>query len=69
MAAEGEMLTVRQKDEAVRRFPAGPAEAAFVSLMARLGAGDDAPPEPEWSQSFYAADDKGFTDPIADLSE
>jgi hypothetical protein len=54
---------------------------AFVNLVNRIGAGEDAPPEhplvaaarnpsdPEWSQSFFAATDEGFTDPIEDLSE
>ncbi len=52
-----------------------------MNLMERMGAGVDAPPEhplveaarnssdPEWSESFYAGNDEGFTDPIEDLSE
>ncbi len=44
-------------------------------------AGKDAPPEhpliaaarnssePKWSESFYAVNDEGWTDPVEDLSE
>ena len=54
---------------------------AYMNLFDRLGAGEDAPPEhpliaaarnssePEWSQSFYAINDEGWTDPVEDLSE
>ena len=65
----------------VARFPQAAGRAAFINLMERMGAGVDAPPEhplveaarnssdPEWSESFYAANETGFTDPIEDLSE
>ena len=80
--AEGEMLTVRQTDGTVRRFPAGATEVAFVNLMARMGAGDDAPPEhplidavrnssePDWLGSFFALEDpERWVELVEDLSE
>ena len=53
---------------------------AFINLMDRMGAGEDAPlehpliaaarnsSEPRWSDSFYAGGE-GWTDPVEDLSE
>jgi hypothetical protein len=79
--AEGQMITIPQKDGPVARFPPGAGEEALVNLMDRLGAGEDAPPEhplvaaarnssePEWSRSFYATNSEGWTDLIEDLSE
>ncbi len=80
--AEREMLTVRQKDGTVRRFPAGAAEAAFVNLMAGMGAGDEAPPEhplidavrnssePDWLGSFFALEEpERWVELVEDLSE
>jgi hypothetical protein len=78
--AKGEMIEIPQKDGTVKRFPQSAAKDAFMNLMDRLGAGEDAPPEhrliaavrnssaPEWSQSFYAAGES-LTDPVEDLSE
>jgi hypothetical protein len=80
-AAEREMIEVPQKDGTIKRFPQSAAKDAFMNVVDRLGAGDDAPPEhplvtaarnssdPEWSQSFYAAGGEGWTDPVEDLSE
>jgi hypothetical protein len=79
--AEEEMITIPQKDGTVRRFPQSAAAEAYMKLMDRLGAGEDAPPEhsliaaarnsseSKWSDSFYAASDEGWTDPVEDLSE
>ena len=81
LAAEGEMIAIPQLDGTVRRFPQSAAKEAFVNLIDRMGAGDDAPPEhpliaaarnssePKWSESFYATGGEGWTDPIEDLSE
>ncbi len=79
--AEGEVLVIRQKDGTVRRFPAGEVKAAFVNLMERHGAGDDAPPEhplvdaarnssdPDWLGSFFALEDpERWVEPVEDLS-
>jgi hypothetical protein len=75
------MIEIPQKDGTVRRFPQSAGMEAFMNLMDRLGAGEDAPPEhpliaaarnssePEWSESFYAAGGAGWTGPIEDLSE
>lgn len=80
-ASSEEMIEIPQKDGSVVRFPPSAGMEAFANLMDRLGAGEDAPPEhpliaaarnssePKWSQSFYAVNDEGFTDPIEDLSE
>jgi hypothetical protein len=79
--AREEMIEIPQQDGTVARFPQSTATEAYMNLMDRLGAGEDAPPEhpliaaarnssePKWSESFYAANDDGWTDPIEDLSE
>jgi hypothetical protein len=80
--ADGETVAIRQKDGTVVRFPAGADGEAFVNLMSRLGAGEDAPPEhpliaaarnssdPKWSGSFVAAEDpERWVLPVEDLSE
>lgn len=80
--AETEMIVIPQKDGTVRRFPPGDGLEAFKNHMARLGAGEDAPPEhplidaarnssdPKWSKSFFASDDPDeWVKPIPDLSE
>jgi hypothetical protein len=79
--AREEMIEIPQQDGTVARFPQSSAAEAYMNLMDRLGAGEDAPPEhpliaaarnssePKWSESFYAANDDGWTDPIEDLSE
>jgi hypothetical protein len=76
-----EEISIPQLDGTVALFPQSAATEAFVNLMDRMGAGEDAPPEhplvaaarnssdPKWSLSFFAATDEGFTDPIEDLSE
>jgi hypothetical protein len=80
-AAEEETIVVPQRDGTVRRFPASACEEAFVNLMDRLGAGEDAPPEhpmlaavrnssdPGWIASFYfVGDPDEMTKPVEDLS-
>ena len=57
--AEGEMITIPQKDGTVARFPASAGAEAFLSLIA----GRDHPlaeaaknsPDPAWANSFYCA--------------
>lgn len=81
-AAEGEVLVIPQRDGTEARFAPGAGEEAFMNLMERMGAGEDAPPEhpliaaarnssdPKWSGSFFAAGDADdWTGPIPDLSE
>ncbi len=79
--AEEEMIVIPQKDGSAKKFPRSAGMEAFMNMMDRLGAGEDAPPEhplieaarnsssPEWSKSFFAVNDKGWTDPVEDLSE
>ena len=79
---EGEVIEIAQRNGTVARFPESAGREAFLNIMARLGAGPDAPPEhpllvavrnsddPRWSASFYAIDDPdAWTAPIPDLSE
>ena len=63
------MISIRQPDGTVRRFPESELRLAFLNVCARMGAGEDAPPEhplleaartsgdPKWSGSFFATDD------------
>lgn len=79
-AAEEQIIAIPQQDGTVRRFPQSAGMDAYMNLMDRMGAGEDAPPEhplieaarnssaPRWSKSFYAANDEGWTDPVEDLS-
>jgi len=78
--AEGDVVSIPQRDGPPARFPASDLKAAFVNLAERMGAGGDAPPEhpllaaarnssdPKWSATFYATDGD-VTAPIEDLSE
>jgi hypothetical protein len=73
-------VEIPQEDGTVAKFPWSAAADAYVNLMARLGAGEEAPPEhpllaaarnssdPWWRSSVYAADED-ITAPIPDLSE
>jgi hypothetical protein len=80
--AEGEMIAIPQRDGTVARFPPDAGNDAFVNLIDRLGAGEDAPPEhpmigairnstdPKWAGSFFVASDPDeWVKPILDLSE
>jgi hypothetical protein len=80
-AAREEMIEIPQRDGTVKHFPRSAGMDAYMNLFDRLGAGVDAPPEhplieavrnssdPKWSESFFAVNDEGWTDPVEDLSE
>ncbi len=81
-AARGEYIEIPQKDGTVKRFPQSEGMDAFLNLMDRMGAGEDAPPEhpliaaarnssdPKWANSFFAVEHpQRWTEPIEDLSE
>jgi hypothetical protein len=75
------MIEIPQKDGTVARFPQSAGMDAFMNMMDRLGAGEEAPPEHplieaarnsserKFSASFSAANDEGWTEPVEDLSE
>ena len=78
----GEMITIRQRDGTLRRFPPGAGEAALLNFIERIGAGEDAPAEhplmetarnssePKWAGSFFAVNDPDkWVQSIEDLSE
>ncbi len=80
--AREEMIEIPQKDGTVARFPQSAARDAFINLMDRMGAGENAPPEhpliaaarnssdPKWANSIYAVEDPAaHVAPIEDLSE
>ena len=80
--ARGEMVEIPQNDGSSARFPISASRDAYLNLMQRMGAGEDAPPEhplleaarnssdPKWSEGIYAAGDPAeWTKPIPDLSE
>jgi hypothetical protein len=74
-AAREEMIEIPQRDGTVARFPRSAGIEAFMNLMGRLGAGEEAPPEhplvaaarnssdPKWSESFFAVNDEGGRNP------
>jgi hypothetical protein len=79
---EGEFISIPQKDGSIKRFPPCAFEEAFLCAMARIGAGEDAPPrhplleaarnssEPRWRESYFSdIDYEGATEPVEDLSE
>jgi hypothetical protein len=80
--AEGEVITIPQRDGTVARFPKSAFGEAFVNAVDRLGAGPDAPPrhplleavrnssDPRWRDSCFSdIDYPGATMPLEDLSE
>ncbi len=80
--AREEMIEIPQKDGTVARFPQSAGMDAFINLMDRMGAGEDAPPEHPliaaarnssergWSNSIYAIEDPAaHVAPVEDLSE
>ena len=80
--AEGEAVSIPQRDGTVARFPKAALRDSFLNLMARLGAGEEAPPEhplieavrnssdPRWSGTVWeAGDPREWTAPVEDLSE
>jgi hypothetical protein len=80
-AAESEMITIPQEGGGVARFPASASRDAYLNLMERMGAGEDAPPEHPllevarnssdawWAGSVYAEDPDEWIKPVPDLSE
>ena len=80
--AEGEVVSIPQRDGTTARFPKAALRDSFLNLMARLGAGEEAPPEhplieavrnssgPGWSGTIWeAGDPDAWTEPVSDLSE
>jgi len=80
--AEEEMVVIPQRYGPPARFPTSALKDAYLNLIERMGAGEDAPPEhpllvavrnssdPEWTATFYfAADPDEVTRPVPDLSE
>lgn len=79
--AAGEQIEIPLQDGTVKRFPASAARDAMINLSARMGAGENAPPEhplleaarnssdPKWTRSYFAVNDPKWTGPIEDLSE
>lgn len=79
--AEEEMIVIPQNDGTVKKFPQSAGIDAYMNLLDRLGAGEDAPPEhpliaaarnssdPQFSESFFAMNDEGWTGPVEDLSQ
>ena len=80
--ARDETIEIPQADGTAKRFPQSAGMEAYMNLMERLGAGEDAPPEhpmieairnspdPYWSKMFYAVEDPDeWVKPIPDLSE
>jgi hypothetical protein len=73
--AREEIMVIPQQDGMERHFPRSAGMEAFVNLVDRMGAGEEAPPEypllaaarnssePKWSRSFYATSSEGWTDP------
>jgi hypothetical protein len=81
-AARGEEIRIPQRGGGVARFPESALDDAYLNLQARLGAGEDAPPEHpllvavrnstdrEWQNSVYMVEDPDeHTRPIEDVSE
>ena len=79
---EGEFISIPQRDGSIKRFPPCAFEEAFLCAMARIGAGEDAPPrhplleaarnssDPRWRESYFSdIDYEGATEPVEDLSE
>lgn len=74
--AQRDQYRILQHDGSVKTFPASAGMEAFMNMMDRIGAGDDAPPEhplteaihnspdPEWADSFFAVN-SDITDPIS----
>jgi hypothetical protein len=81
-ASRQEMVCIPQLDGSVARFPRSAYKEAFLNAVARLGAGDDAPPrhplleaaanssDPAWRNSFFSdVDYDGSVETIPDLSD
>jgi hypothetical protein len=80
-ASRGEMVEIPQRDGTVARFPQTALKDAYANHTARMGAGEDAPPEhpllvaarnssePKWRESVYVEDPEAWVQPVEDLSE
>jgi hypothetical protein len=81
-ASTSNYISIPQQDGSVAKFPQSAYKEAFGNAMARLGAGEGAPPrhplleaarnssDPRWRESFFSdIDYEGSTAPIEDLSE
>ncbi len=70
------MITIAQQDGTVAKFPPSDLKAAYLNLVARMGAGASAPPEhplleaarnssdPKWSGSLFATDGDVTATPV-----
>ena len=79
-ARRKEHVAIPQMDGTTARFSRSAVREAYLNMVERLGASEDAPPEhplltaarnssdPSWSESTYSVDE-GWTDPVEDLSE
>ena len=80
--AEGEVVSIPQRDGTTARFPKDALRDSFLNLMARHGAGEEAPPEhplveavrnssdQRWSGTIWEAGDPDeWTEPVPDLSD
>jgi hypothetical protein len=80
--ARGELIEIPQHGGGTKRFTQQDMEDAFVNMVERAGAGEDAPPEhpvlaavrnssdPDWLNGFYHVEDpEAHTEPVRDLSE
>ena len=80
--AEGEIFVIPQRDGTVKKFPPGAGMDAYMNMMDRFGAGEDAPAEhplieaarnssdPKWLHSFFAVEDpEEWIKPVPDLTE
>jgi hypothetical protein len=82
-ASKGEMISIPQRDGTIKRFTLDEARDAYINMMDRLGAGEDAPPEhpflaavrnasdsvPLFLSAYAHGDPEEWTAPVEDLSE
>jgi hypothetical protein len=79
--ARGELVEIPQRDDPPKHFTEHDLKDAFVNMVERAGAGEDAPPEhpvleavrnssdPDWLESFYhIGDPDQHTEGQEDLS-
>jgi hypothetical protein len=82
-AGQGEMISIPQRDGTIKRFTLAEARDAYLNMMDRLGAGEDAPPEhpyptavrnssypaPLFLSAYAHGEPEEWTAPVEDLSE
>ena len=82
-ASKGELISIPQRDGTIKRFTLAEARDAYLNMMDRLGAGEDAPPEhpyltavrhstypaPLFLQAYAHGEPEEWTAPVEDLSE